>query len=222
MTRLLPDINIVIADDHELFRDGLKLLPLKYPEIHIVGEAQNGLELIELTRLHNPEIILTDIKMPVMDGIEAARKITALNKDVGIIGLSMFDEDELIIDMLEAGAKGYLLKNCDKQELIEAITTVYHGNCFYCKNTSKKLIDMIAKSKFNPYKKKAKPEFSERETEIIQLICDGLSSKEIGDKLYISDRTVEGHRHRIMEKMDVSNIAGLIVYALKNGICKLY
>jgi two-component system response regulator NreC len=221
MIQLLPDIKIVIADDHEIFRDGLKLMLGKYSEIHIAGEAQNGLELVELVKEHNPEVILTDIKMPVMDGIDAVKKITAMNTEAGIICLSMFDEDDLIIDMMEAGAKGYLLKNSDKQEIIAAITTVYHGNYFYSKSTSNKLVNLIAKSRFNPYIKKVKPEFSEREIEIIKIICQGFSNKEIGEKLFLSSRTVEGHRQRIMEKMDVKNSVGLVVYAVKNNIVDL-
>ncbi len=221
MTNLLPDIKIVIADDHEIFRDGLKLMLGKYPEIQIVGEAQNGLELVEIVNEYLPDVILTDIKMPVMDGIDAVKKIISANKDATIICLSMFDEDDLILDMIEAGAKGYLLKNSDKTEIIDAITTVYHGNYHYSKSTSHKMMNMLAKSRFNPYAKKMKHEFSEREIEIINLICSEKSNKEIGEQLFLSSRTVEGHRQRIMEKMDVKNSVGLVIYAVKNDLVKL-
>jgi two-component system response regulator NreC len=221
MTNLLPNIKIVIADDHEIFRDGLKLMLGKYPEIQIAGEAQNGLELFEMVIKCNPDVILTDIKMPVMDGVDAVKKIVGINKDAAIICLSMFDEDDLILDMMEAGAKGYLLKNSDKTEIIDAITTVYHGNYYYSKSTSHKMIKLIAKSRFNPYLKKSKPEFNEREIEIIYLICTENSNKEIGEKLFLSSRTVEGYRQRIMEKMDVKNSIGLVIYALKNELIKL-
>jgi DNA-binding NarL/FixJ family response regulator len=221
MTTVLPDINLVIADDHELFRDGLRLMLEKYPELHIVGEAQNGRELVELAALHKPDIILTDIKMPVMDGIDAVKKITAINSEVAIICLSMFDEDDLIIDMMEAGAKGYLLKNADKQEIIDAILTVYNGNYFYSKNTTNKLVELIVKSKFNPYGKSNKPEFTQREIEVIACICQQHSNKEIAKKLNLSSRTIENHRQRIMEKMDVKNTVGLVIYALKNRLVKL-
>ncbi|MEO8711359.1 MAG: response regulator transcription factor [Parafilimonas sp.] len=221
MTNLLPDIKIVIADDHEIFRDGLSLMLGKYPEIQIAGEAQNGLELVEMVKEHKPHVILTDIKMPVMDGIEAVKKIIAADNDAAIICLSMFDEDDLILDMIEAGVKGYLLKNSDKAEIIDAITTVYHGNYYYSKTTSHKMINMIAKSRFNPYSKSKRPDFSEREIEIIHLICSENSNKEIGEKLFLSSRTVEGHRQRIMEKMAVKNSIGLVIYALKNELVKL-
>jgi DNA-binding NarL/FixJ family response regulator len=214
------DIRLIIADDHEIFRDGFKLMLSKFPEIMLVGEAANGRELLELTEKLNPDVILTDIKMPVMDGIEATKKIVELYPEKGIIGLSMYDDDELIIEMLEAGAKGYLIKNAGKDQIIEAIKTVYNDEPYYCRTTSNKLTQMIAKSRFNPYKKTAKAEFSEREKEIIACICDEMTNKEIGDNLFISVRTVEGHRLKILEKMNVKNTVGLVVYAIKNGIVK--
>jgi DNA-binding NarL/FixJ family response regulator len=220
MMPTLADIKLVIADDHEIFRDGFKLMLSKFPEIMLVGEAANGRELMELIEKENPDVILTDIKMPVMDGIEATKKIAELYPDKGIIGLSMYDDDELIIEMLEAGAKGYLIKNAGKDQIIEAIKTVYNDEPYYCKTTSHKLTQMIAKSRFNPYKKTEKAEFSEREKEIIACICDEMTNKEIGDKLFISVRTVEGHRLKILEKMNVKNTVGLVVYAIKNGIVK--
>jgi DNA-binding NarL/FixJ family response regulator len=214
------DIKLMIADDHELYRDGFKLMLSKFPEIILTGEASNGRELLELTAQLNPDVILTDIKMPVMDGIEATKKIAALYPGKGIICLSMYDDDELIIEMLEAGATGYLIKNAGKDQIIEAIKTVYNGDPYYCKTTSHKLTQMIAKSRFNPYHKTAKTEFSEREKEIIACVCDEMTNKQIADKLFISVRTVEGHRLKILEKMNVKNTVGLVVYAIKNGIVK--
>jgi DNA-binding NarL/FixJ family response regulator len=213
-------IQLLMADDHEIFRDGLKLMLTKYPDIVLVGEAENGRELLELTQKLQPDVIITDIKMPIMDGIEATKQISELFPDIGIIGLSMFDEDDLIVDMLEAGAKGYLIKNAGKEQITEAIRTVYNHDPYYCKTTSHKLTSMIARSRFNPYKKAAKVEFSEREIEIIDLICNELTNKEISDKLFISIRTVEGHRLKILEKMNVKNTVGLVVYAIKMGLVK--
>ena len=216
--QIIPDIKIIIADDHEIFRDGFKLMLSRYQEIKILGEAENGRELIELTQKLQPDVIITDIKMPVLDGIEASKKISRLFPDIGIIALSMFDEDDLIIDMFEAGAKGYLLKNSDKQDIIDAIVTVYNQNPYFGKTTSNKLIQMIARSSFNPYANKQKEEFSEREVEIIRLICQEFTNKEIGEKLFINVRTVEGHRMKILEKMNVKNTAGLVIYALRHKI----
>jgi DNA-binding NarL/FixJ family response regulator len=218
--KTVADIKLLIADDHEIFRDGFKLMLSKYAEIILLDEAANGRELIELAEKLKPDVILTDIKMPIADGIEATKKITTLLPDTGIIGLSMYDDDELIIEMLEAGAKGYLIKNAGKEQIIEAIKTVYNGEPYYCKTTSHKLTQMIAKSKFNPYKKTDKIEFTEREKEIIACVCAEMTNKEIGDKLFISVRTVEGHRLKILEKMNVKNSVGLVVYAIKNGLVK--
>jgi DNA-binding NarL/FixJ family response regulator len=153
-----------------------------------------------------------------MDGAAAARHLAEHYPHIGIIALTMFDEDDLIIEMLEAGAKGYLLKNADKHEIVEAIKSVYTQQPYYCRHTSTKLAQMVAKSKFNPYKQQVKPEFNEREQEIIRDICSGLTSKQIAEKIFLSVRTVEGLRMKIMEKMDVKNTAGIIIYAIKHNL----
>ena len=212
------DIRIVIADDHEIFRDGLALMLSKQNDIMLDGQAENGQELIQLVAEKKPDVILTDIKMPRMDGIEATKLLLKNNPEQKIIALSMFDEENLIVEMLEAGAKGYLLKNADKQEIMEAIEQVYVGNTFYCRHTSAKLAKMIVKSSFNPYKKTEKVSFSEREKEIIKYTCQQLTAQQIGEKLFLSKRTVEGYRTKILEKMNVKNTAGVVIYALKNGL----
>ena len=214
------DITLVIADDHEIFRDGLAMMLSKQSHITLQGQAEDGRELIQLVKDKNPDIVLSDIKMPRMDGIEATKLLSAQFPAVKIIALSMFDEENLIIEMLEAGAKGYLLKNADKLEILEAIQTVYEDNVFYCRHTTAKLASMIVKSKFNPYRKKEPVVFSDREKEIIRLICHQCTAQQIGDKLFISKRTVEGYRTKILEKMNVRNTAGVVVYALKNGMIK--
>jgi DNA-binding NarL/FixJ family response regulator len=212
-------IRLVIADDHEIFRDGFKLMLSKFTDIQLVGEAEDGEKLVELAKKSKPDVIITDIKMPIMDGIEATQKIIAQFPQIGIIGLSMFDEDDLIVDMLEAGARGFLIKNAGKFEITEAIRTVYDGDPYYCKTTSLKLSKRIAKSRFNPFKKSDNTEeFSARELEIIYLICKELTNKEIADKLFLSIRTVEGYRLKIQEKMHVKNTVGLVIYAVKNGL----
>lgn len=220
-TNLYLPVRIILADDHEIFRDGFQTMLTKQKAIEMVAEAGNGRELIELTAKLNPDVIVTDIKMPVMDGIEATRILADRYPHIGVIALSMFDEDNLVIDMLEAGAKGYLIKNAPKHEIYEAIKTVYKNGTYYCQNTSNKLAQMIAKSKFNPYKKIPKIEFTERETEVIKLICTELSNKEMASQLNLSVRTIEGYRDKIQEKMDVRNSAGIVVYAIKNGIFKI-
>jgi DNA-binding NarL/FixJ family response regulator len=220
MTKTLGTIKIVIADDHEIFRDGFKLMISRQDDIQLLGEAGDGKELVELTESLKPDVVVTDIKMPRMDGIEAAKFLTGKYPDIGVIGLSMFDEEDLIIDMLEAGARGYLLKNADKHEVADAIRTVYQQEPYYCKHTSGKLAQMIAKSKFNPYKKNKKTAYSDRELEIIRLICQEMTNKQIADQLFLSIRTVEGYRLKIQEKMEVKNSIGLVIYAIRNNLYK--
>jgi DNA-binding NarL/FixJ family response regulator len=216
-----PIIRLIIADDHQLFREGIRQALFQEENIKIMAEASDGRALLEKSLSIKPDVILTDIKMPVMDGIEASKAILEKLPNVKIIGLSMFDDEANIVDMLEAGAKGYLIKNADKNEIIEAINTVYEDDPYYCKHTSFTLAKMISgSSRFNPNKRKEKPEFTEREIEIIELICQQLTNKEIGDKLYISTRTVEGHRMKIQEKMQVKNSIGIVIYAIKNGLYK--
>lgn len=211
-------IRLIIADDHEIFRDGLALMLARQKDIILVGEASNGKELVELTEEQHPDVIITDIKMPLMDGVQATRLILKRNPEARIIALSMFDEENQIIDMLEAGAKGYLLKNADKQEILDAIETVYEDKTYYCHHTSAKLTNMIVKSNFNPYKKKEPVAFNDREIEIVRLICQQFSTREIGDKLYLSPRTVEGYRTKILEKMNAKNTVGVVVFALKHDL----
>jgi two-component system, NarL family, response regulator NreC len=211
-------IRLVIADDHEIFRDGLALMLSKQKDIILEGQAGNGKELFELVQLKKPDVILMDIKMPMLDGIETTRLLINKNAEQKIIALSMFDEEKLIVDMLEAGAKGYLLKNADKHEIIEAIEQVYEGNTFYCRHTSSKLASMIVNSNFNPYKKKKEIVFTDREKEIIKLICQQKTAQQIAETIFLSKRTVEGYRTKILEKMDVKNSAGVVVYALKHHI----
>jgi len=211
-------IKIVLADDHEIFRDGFKVMIRKYPSVVLVGEASDGRELVDITLKLKPDIVITDIKMPGMDGIQATKILKEKLPDIGIIALSMFDEQNLIIDMLEAGALGYLLKNAHKSEIIEAINTVHNNLPYYCALTSTRLAHIIAKSHFNTGFKSSKVDFTEREREVIRLICREMSNKEIGSYLRFSTRTIEGYRDRILEKTGAKNTAGIVIYAIKNNI----
>jgi two-component system, NarL family, response regulator NreC len=211
-------IRIVLADDHEIFRDGFSGLLKKQDDIKLIGEASNGEELISITERLMPDVVLTDIRMPVMDGISATKVISGRFPQIYVIALSMFNDDNLVIDMMEAGAKGYLLKNAHKSEIIDAIKTVNRQEIYYCKQTSDKLIKMMANSRFNPYKDKKSQSFTNKEIQVIKLICQQYSNKEMSEMLNFSVRTIEGYRQRIQEKMSVKNSAGIVVYAIKNNI----
>ncbi len=214
-------IKIVIADDHEIFREGFKLLLKNQQEIELVGEAENGKELLEVAAKQQPDVLIIDIKMPVMDGIEACKSIKKKFPDMKVIALSMFNDDNLIVDMLEAGARGYLLKNTNKNELMQAAKAVYEGNTYYCSATSMKLAKLIAESKFNPNRNHPVKKFSIREMEVIKLICEQLTNKEIAKTLGLSIRTVESHREKIQEKTGAKNSIGVAIYAIKHNIYQL-
>ena len=209
-----------MADDHELLRDGFHIMAGKLKDIELVGTAKNGEELIYMTQKLKPDVIITDIKMPMIDGIQATKIIKAEFPFIGVIALSMFDDDELILEMLQAGAMGYLLKNTNKVEIEEAIKAVYNGENYYCNYTTKKLAQLIANSTYTR-KKQTKQEFSPREIQVITFLSEGMASKEIADQLNLKTRTIESYRENIMEKMDVKNTAALIVYAYKNGLLKI-
>jgi two-component system response regulator NreC len=211
-------IRLVIADDHEIFRDGLALMLSKQNTVVLTGQAADGEELLRLVADTEPDIVLTDIKMPRLGGIAAAKILLQRYPNLKIIALSMFDEEALIVDMLEAGAKGYLLKNADKKEILQAILTVYEGSIYYCKHTTAQLASLIVKSKFDAHRKLQEPLFTDREKEIVRLICRQHTAQEIGDLLFISKRTVEGYRTRILEKMEVKNTAGVVIFALKHHL----
>lgn len=213
-------IQLIIADDHEVYRDGLKTLLDKSPDLQVIGEASNGMELVSLCHLKVPDVILTDIMMPVMDGVEATSVITKNFPSIRVIALSMFNQDNLILDMLNAGAMGYLIKNAHKDEILEAIKSVYRNTPYYCKSTSIKLARLIGVSQFGSNAKN-KVFFSQKERDIIRLICEEKTSKEIGDELHLSMRTVEEYRQRLKDKMEVKGTTGIVIYAIKNDLYKV-
>jgi DNA-binding NarL/FixJ family response regulator len=212
----LNPIKIVLADDHEIFRDGFNAMLKKQPSVELAGEASNGEELVELTRRVQPDVVVTDIKMPKMDGLQAVKIISKEFPNMGIIALSMIDEENLIVDMMEAGARGYLLKNAHKNEIVETIKAVNNGSIYYCDGVSTKLTRMIAKSDKIPFNKKSsRPELSQKEIDVIHLVCEEMTNKEIADRLNL---TIEGYRDRIQEKIGARNSAGIVVYAIRNKI----
>lgn len=214
-------IKLVIADDHDLFRDGLLLLMSKKPGLTIVGEASDGEALIQTVRATQPDVVITDLQMPLLDGAKAIKDIRLFNKQVQFVVLTSFDNEDLIVDALEAGALGYVVKHAAKEEVIEAVHTVHARQPFYCKSTSNKLVRLLAKSSFNPYVAQQQILFDEKERQIIRLICEEHTNIEIAGEVFLSDRTVEGYRARIMRKMGVRSVAGLAIYAVKNRIFEI-
>jgi len=220
MTKPYSRIKVLIADDHEMVRDGLNVMSSRIEEFEIIAEAKDGLELVQLTHKHNPDVILTDVKMPGLTGIKATEIILKEYPHIGVIALSSFDEENLVLDMLNAGARGYVLKNAGKKELTEAVTTVYKGQPYYSREISQKLAKAISGRGNFTAARKIREQFTEREMEVIELICEGLSSKQIAARLGIKTRTVERYRDNIMTKMEVKNAAGVVNYAFKYGLYK--
>lgn len=193
----------------------------KYPGLQIVGEASNGEQLVKLSATLRPDLIITDIKMPVMDGIAATKEILAGQPEARIVAFTMFDEEALIVDMLEAGALGYLLKSSSKDEIIEAIETVMRYQPYYCRQTTRRLAHLIAASKFDLKSGIQKPKFTEKEVMVIRMICEGASNKEMAARSGMSIRTIEGYRERIQEKMEIRNTAGIVVFAIRWGLYRI-
>lgn len=212
-------ITVVIADDHPIYREGLKQMLEKETSLRVVGEAINGKELVELVDALRPHLVLADIEMPEMNGIEAAKAIKLSHPATAIIALTSFSDDQTIVNMLKAGATGYLHKIRPKDELLQAIACVLEGGEYFCNTTTLRLTKLIIKSElFNQVKKDVI--FTDKEIEIIKLICEQHVSKEIADMTSLAHRTVEKYRDKIMEKTGSRNLAGIVVYAMSNGIYK--
>ena len=210
-------IKILITDDHQIIIDGLKSLLSDEKDLQVIGEASNGKEAIEFLKLLKADVVLMDIDMPVLIGIEATKKIKSEFDDVRVIILTMHNESGLIKTLVAAGADGYILKNSDQSELLEAIRKVASGNQYFSSDVTLSLLNKNS-SQLKQFQTDSKiAELTSREIEILKMIAEGNSNKEIGEILFISHRTVDTHRTNLMKKLDVNNIAGLIRYAIQQG-----
>lgn len=211
-------LRILLADDHELYLDGLKSLFQNQQRYKIIGTARNGKELIQLTETLHPQILLTDLRMPIVDGTSAIRRLKQKIPALKCLVLSGYDNEDYLLDALEAGALGYINKQMPKEQLFEALDQVSRGKPFFCNTTTAKMIRLIAKSPFNPYAKEGSVKFTPTEINIILLLCKELSTQEIADRLFLGIRTVENNRSRIMKKMEVRSTVGIAIYAIKHGM----
>lgn len=212
-------IKVLIADDHQLFREGLVNLLSSAPEIEVIAQAKDGKDAVEKTLKLNPEIVLIDIGMPQMNGIEATKMLKEKLPDLKIIAVSMHSDKQYVKGILEAGADGYLLKNCTYQQLTDAILSVHSGK----KILSEDITELVIKGYLDPIKPDAEGlnELSEREMEILKLIAEGKSTREISDKLFISVKTVGTHKQHILSKLDLKTNTDIIKFALKHGLIHL-
>jgi two-component system response regulator DegU len=209
-------IRIAIAEDHELVRKGYVSLLKDEPSLNIIGDFENGKELLNFLKHNSVDVILMDIEMPICNGIEALKLIQDKYPTIKTIMLSMHYSGDYITNCLALGAKGFLPKNCDIEHLVTAIKKV-HTNGFYLDDTTSKLLLDNVNQGSNPPNDEV-VELTIREIEVLVLICEGLLTKEIASRLNISVRTIEVHRKNISEKLNVNNVAGLIKYAVQNGI----
>ncbi len=214
----MDKIKILIADDHQIVLDGLRAIIKDHNEFELIADVLDGKQAFDIVKNLEIDVVLLDVDMPVMNGIEATKLIKNEKPEIKILILSMHHEKNLIKNLIHCGADGYILKNSDKDELIKAINTIHAGKQYFDDDViaSLKNDDKIKKSKFSI--NDGFCNLTIREIEILKLIAEGLSNKQIGEKIYISHRTVDTHRTNIMKKIGVGNIAGVIRFAMQRGI----
>ncbi len=212
-------INLAITDDHKIFRNGLKATLEDCPNFKLLIEASNGKELISQLENYTPNVVLMDIKMPEMDGMQTTAYIRQHYSHIKVLALSMHNEDKYIVDMMKAGASGYLLKNAEPEEIIDAIQTVHSKGFYFNEHLSVTLIKQLVNHNYSPIIiQNSQTDLNDREIDVLRLVCQEYSNQEIAEKVFLSVRTVEGYRARLFEKTGSKNLVGLVIYAIKNGI----
>lgn len=218
----VDDIRLVIADDHPVYRDGLARLLSAIGGFDVVGVAADGVEAVELAASLAPDVVVMDIRMPNLDGIEATRRITAASPSTGVVVLSMFEEDELVFAAVRAGARGYLLKDADDDEIAAVLRGIARGEAIFGPTTARRLLDMLGRTPeqseqtaSNPF-----PQLTQREQEVLELLARGKRNATIADELFLSERTVRNYVSNIFTKLQVADRAQAIAAARDAGIGK--
>jgi len=214
-------IRLLLADDHAVVRSGTRELLERQPDFHIVGEAVDGEQAVRLTEELRPDVVVMDVRMPKMSGVEATKRIKAENPEVRVLVLTAHDDDEYVFALLQAGANGYLLKTSEIDELVKAIRTVYAGQSALAPIVAGKVVAQFTGGKSLPdVLNQTHDQYSgltERELDILRLVGQGLSNKQIGKELFISDRTVQAHLSNIFSKLGVSTRTEAVMYAVRRG-----
>ena len=214
----MPPIRILLADDHVVVRDGLRSLLERQPDMQIVGEAEDGRETVRLADEHSPDIVVMDISMPNMNGIEATRRIVASKPETGIVILSMHQDESYVLRSLKAGARGYLLKDSVRGDVIDAVRAVAQGRSFLTRKVSKLLQEDYVRQMERMGVEDSYEMLTAREREVLQLVAEGRTNKEVAGDLSISLTTVETHRTHILQKLGLHSVPELILYAVRKGI----
>ena len=214
----MSKIKIAIADDYKIFRDGLKVGLSMDDNLDVIAEADNGEDLLKLLETIHPDIILMDLNMPILDGMEATKRVKKQYPTIKVLVVTMYDDDKFIIHLMEIGANGYLLKNAEPEEIRKSIYAVHENGYYFNDLVNKALLKkLVLKNNLRPSFNN-NIEFTEREQEVLKLICEEKTATEIGKEIFLSPRSVEGIRQRLIEKVGVRNTAGLVMFAIKNGI----
>ena len=214
----MKKIKIAIADDYKIYRDGIKVGLASDKNLQVVLEADNGEDLLNGLEKADPDVIIMDLKMPIMDGMEATKEVRKRFDAIKVLVVTMYDDDKFIIHLMEMGANGYLLKNAESEEIRKSIYAVHENGYYFNDLVNKALLKkLVLKRNFKPSFNQD-IEFTERELEVLKLICEEKTAAEIGKEIFLSPRSVEGIRQKLIEKVGVRNTAGLVMFALKNGI----
>ncbi len=213
----MDKLTIALVDDHKLFREGLKLLLSQQDYIGEVWEASEGKSFLDQLKTKKPDIVFMDIAMPEMSGIETTRRALEISHDLKVVAISMYGDEHYYTPMIDAGAKGFILKNSGFQDVEMAIKQVQEGNNYFSSEILNRLVKGMGKKKSTS----RTTDLSEREQEVLFHICKGLSNHEIAEILYLSKRTVDKHRENLLGKTGSKNTAGLVIYAIKHGIIKI-
>ena len=211
-------IRVFIVDDHRLFREGLRRLIEDEEDIEVVAEAGEGRSALERLEDVSPDVILMDLSMPELNGIEATHRIVQGSCDAQVVAVSMYGDRDTIISAIEAGAVGFVLKHCEGEELLEALRAAGRGKSYLCSEASKTLVKSLQDRDMDTNGMVARKELTPREREVLQLIAEGNTSKDIAARLGISLKTVQSHRNNIMEKLDLHSVADLTRYAIAKGM----
>ena len=211
-------IRVLLADDHTVVREGLRALIQVEEDMEVVGEAENGRQAVALVRQATPDIVLMDVAMPLLNGLEATRQILKVAPSTRVLVLSSYGDDHCVEQMVQAGVAGYLIKHTAANDLLKAIREVHHGNSYFSPEIAKRLLDP-ARGLFGGGSTPRKGvSLTSRESEVLQLIAEGFSNKQIAGELGISIKTVEKHRQQVMNKLNIHDVAGLTRYAISRGM----